>query len=176
MAAVALNRRQLLAGATVGALLRATVVAGAADPGAAVATPWLRTLYRLYVGPDGQSRVDRIALGKPAAREAQWLVRQKAELVTLGAMAPNYRIDWHHANAPTLLIPILGTIFVELADGTRYEASLGDVIFAEDCSGRGHVSGAGAMGNFGVTIALPKTAHCLDPGHAPFDILSLPPA
>jgi hypothetical protein len=72
-------------------------------------------------------------------------------------MAPNFTMDFHVANQPTLLIPLFGSIVVALHDGSRYEFGHGDFAYAEDCNGKGHISGAGKDGCFTVQVQLDKS-------------------
>ena len=58
-------------------------------------------------------------------------------------MAGNGGYGFHVANHPTLLIPIFGSMIIELHDGTTYELQHGDLAIAEDCTGKGHISRAG---------------------------------
>ena len=90
--------------------------------------------------------------------------------MTVGSIAPGFMYDWHVANQPNILIPIFGTLVVELRDGSHYEFGHGDVLFAEDCVGSGHRSGAGSEGQFGVSVQLDKSL-CPAPGESNVDRL-----
>jgi hypothetical protein len=184
------KRREVLAG-TVGAAL-AGLGLGLAAPGRAANTardavgaapvatsggrggpqPWLKRAFQLYNGPDGQSVVRQIDLPGPQELESQWLLRRPAERVTMGMMGAGFMMDFHVANQPNILIPLFGTLVVRLKDGSEWSFGHGDILFAEDCSGIGHMSGAGPEGCFSVSVQLPKTEHCLDPKLGPTAILA----
>ncbi|MCU0758862.1 MAG: hypothetical protein MUF07_06645 [Steroidobacteraceae bacterium] len=140
--------------------------------GPAASGPWLKRAFQLYNAPDGQSAIRRIDLPGPQDLETQWLLRRPAERVTLGMMSPSFMMDFHVANQPNILIPLFGTLVVRLKDGSEHAFGHGDILFAEDCNGIGHMSGAGPEGCFSVSVQLPKTGHCLDPKQGPTEILS----
>jgi hypothetical protein len=74
----------------------------------------------------------------------------------MGGFSAHAGYDFHVANQPTLLIPIFGTMIVGLHNGANHEFGHGDMLFAEDCTGKGHISRAGPKGAFLVQVQLPK--------------------
>ncbi len=170
------KRRDILLAGTVGAAL-AGLGLGASSAGraatantAAAAQPWLNRAFHMFTGPAGESVIRKIDLPAPQALESQWLLRRPAERVTMGATAPGYLMDFHVANQPNILIPLFGTLVVKLKDGSEWAFRHGDILFAEDCTGGGHISGAGPDGCFSVSVQVPKTGHCLDPQAAADDV------
>ena len=119
---------------------------------------------------DGMAEMRELPLTGPGAQPPYHLIRHPAARVTVGSIAPGFMYDWHVANQPNILIPIFGTLVVELRDGSRYEFGHGDVLFAEDCVGSGHRSGAGPDGQFGVSVQLDKSL-CPAPGESNLDRL-----
>lgn len=119
--------------------------------------PWFRRIFHLYTGPDGLTVAEQIPVDTPEGAQAAQFLRRTAERVTIGGSAAHAGYDFHVANQPTLLIPLFGTMVVELANGTKYELQYGDIAIAEDCTGKGHISRAGANGSFMVAIQLPKS-------------------
>ena len=134
--------------------------------------PWLKRAFQLYNGPDGQSAIRQVDLPGPQELDSQWLLRRPAERVTMGMMGADFMMDFHVANQPNILIPLFGTLVVKLKDGSVHSFVHGDILFAEDCNGIGHMSGAGPEGCFSVSVQLPKTEHCLDPKLGPTEILA----
>lgn len=134
--------------------------------------PWLKRAFQLYNGPDGQSAIRQVDLPGPQELDSQWLLRRPAERVTMGLMGASFMMDFHVANQPNILIPLFGTLVVKLKDGSVHSFVHGDILFAEDCNGIGHMSGAGPDGCFSVSVQLPKTEHCLDPKREPTAILA----
>lgn len=119
-------------------------------------------MFHLYTDANGESKIRELSMPKPEVGKAQYLLRRPAERVTLGSMPPNYLMDFHIANQPNLLIPLFGSLVVVLKDGSRWSFAHGDALFAEDCTGGGHKSGAGPEGCFSISVQVPKTVHCLD--------------
>ncbi len=167
-----LNRRTLLGGAAGG--LSLALGGMAPEAMAATAMPWIRRVVHFYTGPDGQSRGEEIPFAAPKPGDTDRLLRRKAERVTLSNMAPNFRYPFHNANYPTLLIPIFGTIVVILADGKEFSVGHGEMIYAEDCTGKGHISGAGPEGCFSVQVQLVKS-RCPDQGSTDFKTFWIDP-
>jgi hypothetical protein len=119
--------------------------------------PWIRRFLHLYTGDDGRAIAEVYPLRQPANEDFDQLLRRTAYRVTLGATRAGAGWDFHVANHPTLLIPLFGSLVIGLADGTQHEFGHGDVAFAEDCTGQGHRSFAGAQGAFVVQVQLPKS-------------------
>lgn len=119
--------------------------------------PWFNRIFHLYTGPDGLTRAEQLPVGKPEGEATAQLLRRTAERVSIGGMAGNGGYTFHVANNPTLLIPIFGSMIIELHDGTTYELQHGDLAIAEDCTGKGHISRAGPAGSFMVSVQLPKS-------------------
>lgn len=131
---------------------------GNAEPAVADGQPpWAKRFFNLYADADGVAEMREVPLKGPGPQPPHHLVRHPAARVTVGSIAPGFMYDWHVANQPNILIPIFGTLVVELRDGSRYEFGRGDVLFAEDCVGSGHRSGAGPEGQFGVSVQLDKS-------------------
>ncbi len=167
------RRREVLWGGLLGAAVAGVACAATSkvSQGGNAQPVWLRRMFHLHTDASGESRVREVLLPKPVAGEAQYLLRRAAERVTMGSMPPNYLMDFHVANQPNLLIPLAGTLVVELKDGSRWNFVPGDALFAEDCTGSGHKSGAGPDGCFSISVQVPKTPHCLDAARDLADVL-----
>jgi hypothetical protein len=118
--------------------------------------PWFKRIFHLYTGPDGLTRAEQLPLNFPTGATSVQMLRRTAERVSIGGMRGGAGYSFHVANNPTLLIPIFGSMIIELHDGTKYELQHGDLAIAEDCSGKGHISRAGPRGSFMVSVQLPK--------------------
>jgi hypothetical protein len=118
--------------------------------------PWIKRVFHLYSGPDGLTRAEQLTVIEPKGRTIATLLRRNAERVTVGAMQAGAGFGFHVANNPTFLIPIFGSMIIGLHDGTEHELRHGDLAFAEDCTGEGHISKAGPEGSMMVSIQLPK--------------------
>ncbi|MDE1150858.1 MAG: hypothetical protein PW843_30275 [Azospirillaceae bacterium] len=118
--------------------------------------PWIQRVFHLYTGPDGLTRAEQLPVEAPQGAQIAQLLRRTAERVSIGGTAGGAGFDFHVANQPTLLIPLFGTMIIELHNGTRYELRHGDLAYAEDCSGKGHISRSGPDGSLMVSVQLPK--------------------
>lgn len=165
------TRRDLILGAGMLASVSAAPIAAAAAGPAEAAkaapafapdfpgkgpVPWIRRIFHLYTGPDALTRAEQVPVTPPSPDQAAQLLRRLAHRVTIGGSAPGHGWTFHVANQPTLLIPIFGSLVIELHDGSRYEFGHGDMAFAEDCTGKGHISRAGSAGALTVQVQLPK--------------------
>jgi hypothetical protein len=124
-------------------------------PGSGGTVPWLKRVFHLYSGPDGLTRAEQLEVVEPRGQAIATLLRRTAARVTLGGSQPGAGFGFHVASQPTLLIPIFGSMTIGLHDGTEYELRHGDLAYAEDCSGKGHISKAGPDGSFMVAVQLP---------------------
>lgn len=120
------------------------------------AMPWLKRAFHLFTGPDGQTRIETLPLALPQDTGAAQLLRRNAERVAMGGLSAGAGFDFHVANQPTILIPMLGSLMIVLLDGSEHEIVPGDIVYAEDCSGKGHISRGGPHGSFMAQIQLPK--------------------
>jgi hypothetical protein len=118
--------------------------------------PWFRRVFHLFTGADGLTQIEQLPVNAPLAGEAAQFLRRNADRVTVAGMAAGAGFTFHVANQPTLLIPIFGSLIVGLADGSNHIFGHGDMTYAEDCTGKGHISRAGPQGAFTVQVQLPK--------------------
>ena len=118
--------------------------------------PWFKNIYHLYSGPDGLTRAEKLPTNAPKGQQIAQLLRRTAFRVTIGGSSEGAGFGFHVANHPTLLIPIFGVMNIELHDGTIYPLMHGDLAYAEDCTGKGHISRSGKGGSFMVSVQLPK--------------------
>ena len=100
-------------------------------------------ITRLYTGEDGESHfedveielADRGALGRVSSLEpATGILYRETDA--------DYDYDWHTAPRRQLILNLVGTVEIEIGDGTCRRFGPGDVLLAEDTTGQGHVSRA----------------------------------
>ena len=102
-------------------------------------------MWRVYSGPDGQSHVAELALVmKPfvdleGAHGLSTAPHAASGIIFRQAPA-GYRLDWHCAPRRQYSIALSGTAEIEVGDGTVVRVEPGDVVLAEDLTGRGHVT------------------------------------
>jgi hypothetical protein len=164
-------RRSVLLGGLFGAALGDLGVTPSAVAKNAAKTPWVRRVFHMYTSAAGVSVIREVPAPKPGSASTVRLLRRPAERVTIGSMAPGFMMDYHIANQPNYLIPIFGTLLVQLKDGSTWSFRPGDILFAEDCTGGGHRSGAGPDGCFSVSVQIAKTEHCEATARDPANVL-----
>ncbi len=100
------------------------------------------TIVRLYTGPDGLSHFERIHVkfapvpGAPnTVEESEPWTTTKSYMVRC---APGFFSDWHNADVRRYVITISGRAEIEVAGRQKFVAQPGEVVLAEDLTGKGH--------------------------------------
>ena len=101
--------------------------------------------WRVYSGPDGESRVAELDLAMKAFVDVEGAhgessARQAASGVVFRVAPVGYVLDWHCAPRRQYSISLSGTAEIEVGDGTVVRLEAGDVVLAEDLTGRGHIT------------------------------------
>ena len=111
-------------------------------------------IVRLYTGADGESHFEEIDLPYEKVAEAERTVVENAENIHFRRYQPGNFIDWHVAPRRQYVITLEGQVEVGLGDGTKRIFNPGDVLLADDLTGKGHTTGV--YGNVSrVSIAIP---------------------
>ena len=102
-------------------------------------------IWRVYSGQDGQSHIAEEPLGmKPftdvEGAHGEGTAMQSAKGIIFRVSAPGYVLSWHCAPRRQYSISLSGTAEIEVGDGTVARVGPGDVVLAEDLTGRGHVT------------------------------------
>lgn len=100
-------------------------------------------ITRLYTGEDGESHFEDIEIPLEDAGDIGRLSElEEATGIIFRETGPGYDYDWHNAPRRQYIIMLDGAVDVEISDGTVRRFSTGDVLLAEDTTGRGHISRA----------------------------------
>ncbi|GAA5522686.1 hypothetical protein LQ318_13095 [Aliifodinibius salicampi] len=100
-------------------------------------------ITRLYTGEDGESQFEDIEIALEDAGDIGVLSElEEATGIIFRETGPKYDYDWHNAPRRQYIIMLEGAVDVEIGDGTVRRFSTGDVLLAEDTTGRGHISRA----------------------------------
>ncbi len=92
---------------------------------------------RVYTGEDGESHFEELEFQTgPIGRSPI----QAATGITFFKMEPGYFNDWHNAPRRQYVITLSGQVEFTVGDGTVMRLGPGDVLLAEDLTGRGHTS------------------------------------
>jgi quercetin dioxygenase-like cupin family protein len=89
-------------------------------------------ITRLYTGTDGQSHFEEIEVEIEKMLTAQGIIFRHAP--------PDQLQDWHPAPRRQYVITLSGQGEIEISDGTKRRFGPGDVMLADDTTGRGHIT------------------------------------
>ena len=92
---------------------------------------------RLYTGEDGQSHLEEMDAPTAPVGQAPF---EPATGVSFRRSGPGHVMDWHNAPRRQYVITLAGQAEIELGDGTVMRVSPGDVLLAEDLTGKGHIT------------------------------------
>ena len=92
--------------------------------------------FRLYTGPDGQSRIDTIDLG----RMTEWTKGLAATQISFRVWPVGEFLDWHPAPRRQFVIILSGQLEIGLGDGSKRVFGPGDARLVEDTTGQGHTT------------------------------------
>ncbi|MFC1941329.1 hypothetical protein ACFLWL_02865 [Chloroflexota bacterium] len=96
---------------------------------------------RLYTEPDGESHFEDIDIPLEdigvAGRRSELM---KATGIIFREMGSEYNSDWHKASRRQFTITLEGQVEIVAGDGTKRQFGPGDILLAEDTTGRGHIT------------------------------------
>ena len=103
------------------------------------------TIWRVYSGQDGESHLEQVTLDMKPFKDQEGShgeasAMQKVSGIAFRVAPPGYVLDWHCAPRRQYSISLSGTAEIEVGDGTKARVGPGDVVLAEDLTGRGHVT------------------------------------
>ncbi|MGD9342928.1 MAG: hypothetical protein PVJ25_02775 [Desulfuromonadales bacterium] len=100
-------------------------------------------MTRIYTGEDGESHFAEIDIPIRDAGEIGALSeRFPVSDIIFRETAGDYDYSWHNAPCRQFVLMLDGSVEIEVSDGTRRTFHSGDILLAEDTSGRGHISRA----------------------------------
>jgi quercetin dioxygenase-like cupin family protein len=104
-----------------------------------------RTFVRVYTGSDGQSHVEEVALALAPfvdveGAHGEGTPVEAATGVTFRVSPPGYFLSWHTAPRRQYTITLSGEAEIGVGDGTVKRLGPGDILLAEDLTGRGHTT------------------------------------
>ena len=91
-------------------------------------------IVRIYTGEDGESHFEELTLES----HPELTSLQPAQGIMFRTYEPGYFSDWHHAPRRQFVFTLCGEMELGLGDGTTRRLGVGDVLLAEDLTGRGH--------------------------------------
>ena len=113
------------------------------------------TVVRLYSGPDNKSHFEDIQIPlKDAGKVGFISERYQATGVVFRETTGDYNYDFHPAPRRQYVVNLEGEVEIEVGDGTKRVLDPGDVLVAEDLTGKGHITrGVGEQPR--VSLAVP---------------------
>lgn len=98
---------------------------------------------RIYTGDDGESHFEDVEIELtdrgPAGRISDLVAAQGVIFREVGA---DYDLDFHNAPRRQYVVNLTGAVELETGDGTQRVLGPGEILLAEDITGRGHKSRA----------------------------------
>ena len=100
-------------------------------------------ITRIYSGEDGESHFEDVEIPLDDLGDLGRLSKLTAATGILFREVPgDYHYDFHTAPRRQYVINLDAAVEIEVADGTVRRLAAGDVLLAEDTTGRGHISRA----------------------------------
>ncbi len=98
---------------------------------------------RIYAGPDGETHFEDIDVSLKEKEKADL----RSEFVkTAGIIfretTGEYDLDFHNAPRRQYVVTLKGQVDITASDGTTRRFGPGDIMLAEDVTGKGHISRA----------------------------------
>ncbi|MFC1942802.1 cupin domain-containing protein [Chloroflexota bacterium] len=100
-----------------------------------------KRITRIYTGPDGETHFEDSEIAveiKGTLRK--WSESMKATGIIFMEFDIGHESDWHNAPRRQFSITLEGEGEIEIGDHTKRRFKPGDVLLAEDTTGRGHIS------------------------------------
>ena len=111
-------------------------------------------VIRLYTGDDGETHFEDLDLPYEAIADAQVTAMRVASGVQFRKSPSGSFVDWHTAPRRQYVITLEGQAEIGIGDGTKRLFNPGDVLLADDLTGRGHTTAA-VGGTTRVSVAIP---------------------
>jgi hypothetical protein len=98
-------------------------------------------IVRVYTGADGESHFEDVDVPL-TKRGAMGAISElvPARGVLFREVEGTYDLDFHNAPRRQYVVNLTGAVDIEVGDGTCRRLGAGDVLLAEDTTGRGHKS------------------------------------
>ena len=113
-------------------------------------------VVRIYTGDDGESHFEELDLPYEQMETSERTPVGNAENIHFRRYQPGRFIHWHPAPRRQYVITLEGQVEVGLGDGTKRVFGAGDVLLADDLTGRGHTTSVYGEKQR-VSVAIPVT-------------------
>jgi hypothetical protein len=103
-------------------------------------TTRLMKIVRLYTGADNESHFEDIEIELNPIGHMQASALQPTHGIMFRSSPPSHLSDYHPVPKRQYVITLSGQVEIETGDGTVRRFGPGDVMLAEDTTGRGHIT------------------------------------
>ena len=97
-------------------------------------------IVRLYTGSDGESHFEEIDLKYEPQGNSARTPQELTEGMTFRRQDPGTFMDFHPAPRKQYLVSLSGQVEIGLGNGEKKVFGPGDVMLADDLTGRGHTT------------------------------------
>lgn len=108
-------------------------------------------IVRIYTGNDGQTHFEDLHI---PAGEIQEIAIQAGSKLVFRRFPADYFSDWHTAPRRQYIIILSGSMEIGIGDGTTRRFGPGDVVLADDLTGKGHTTRSLGEPRVSATIAV----------------------
>ena len=109
-------------------------------------------IVRIYTGDDGQSHFEDLDLPKG---EEEIVALKAGAALTFTRQPGGLFSDWHNAPLRRYVITLSGQMEIVIGDGTVRMFGPGDILLAEDLTGKGHTTRVVGGPRVGVSVPIP---------------------
>jgi hypothetical protein len=97
-------------------------------------------IVRLYTGGDGESHFEEVTPAFAWEGKVERAPLENSKGVIFNRHPVGHFMDWHNAPRRQYVIMLSGQMEIQVGDGTVKRFGAGDVLLAEDLTGRGHTT------------------------------------
>ena len=97
-------------------------------------------IVRLYTGADNESHFEDVDVELNVGGRVQASALQPTHGIVFRSAQANHLSDFHPVPKRQYVITLAGEVEIETGDGTIRRFGPGDVMLAEDTTGRGHIT------------------------------------
>ena len=108
-------------------------------------------IVRIYTGQDGQTHFEDLTI---PAEEIQNVAIQAGSDMVFRRFHPDYYSDWHTAPRRQYIFMLSGQMEIGIGDGTTRRFGPGDVVLADDRTGKGHTTRSLGVPRVSATVAV----------------------
>ena len=114
-------------------------------------------ITRIYTGDDGESHFEEIevAFALDVGRGVRTPLLDAAQ-ISLHESTAAFETDYHPAPHRQWVITVSGSAEIECGDGSKRTFGVGDVFFADDTTGRGHIARTVEVPRRSIVVPMPE--------------------